>query len=115
MRLKRALLLMVVIGLLVYSSASQAKAQTPTDTDTPTPTPTDTPTGTLTDTPTVTPTATATADLYQYATLSSGQAVAVLYEIRPAETVQVVLLGLLNGLVVFGLILLLRISRNASN
>lgn len=81
-------------------------AQSPTDT--PTPTITDTPTVT----PTATPTATATYDLYQYATLTSGQAVAVVYEIRPAQAAQVVLLGILNGLVIFGLFLLHRIAQN---
>lgn len=105
----KAVLVITAICILAGLGLMPVAAQAPTDT--PTPTITNTPT----ETPTPTPTFTPTFDLYQYATLSSGQAVAVVYEIRPANAAQVVLLGILNGLVVFGLILLLRISRNANN
>lgn len=104
----KACLLIMAICIAGSVGLLPVLAQTPTDT--PTPTATLTPSAT----PTVTPTFTPTYDLYQYSTLTSGQAVAVVYEIRPAQAAQVVLLGILNGLVIFGLIILLRIARNGN-
>lgn len=85
---------LTVVLILFGSGFVGARAQTGTDTPTPTPTETATPG------PSPTPTATASntpGALYQYATLESGQTVALVYTVSIGEAVNAVLLsGLLT-------------------
>lgn len=110
----KALLLVCVICLFACAGAERVAAQA---TDTPTPTETETPTATFTPsvTPTPTETFTPTPDIYQYATLQSGQAVAVVYEARPMNLALIVIHLIILGLLIWGLFLMLRGQRNAAN
>jgi len=97
-----AILAILMCGVLLALN-QPTKAQTATDTPTPTPAVTDTPT--TTETPTATPTA--TPNLLAVSTLTSGQAVAVVYTISAGESLISVLLVILIGLVIFGLFITL--------
>lgn len=102
--MKPFFLLLVVILILscVGTGGKRVIAQSPTDTPTPTntPTQTDTPTATSTNTPTPTE----TPNLYYVATVSSGQAVAVVYTVNGGESVifgELVIVILLLGFIAF--------------
>ncbi len=99
-------MLIIVCFLLAGREYSPVYAQGPD-----TPTPTETPTEVPTDAPTEAATASPTPSLYLYATLTSGQPVALVYEIRAGEAIQIMLSLTSIGLMLFGLFVLLKIQR----
>ncbi len=96
------LFLAMTLALCALGLVQPAYAQSPTPSDTPT----DTQTPTLTVTPSQTPTATPV--LYQYITLSDGQNGAVFYTIDAGEVGQIIIQLIILGVLIFGVILMLR-------
>jgi hypothetical protein len=101
-----AIALTLMIGGGTYAQkvrAQDTETPTPTETETPTITPTETPTPEGTGAATEAPTETPTRSLYVYATVSSGQPVAVVMTVTAGELFISGLLVFVIGLLIFGL------------
>ena len=101
-----AIALTLMIGGGTYAQkvrAQDTETPTPTETETPTITPTPEGTGEATAAATEAPTETPTRSLYVYATVSSGQPVAVVMTVTAGELLISGLLMFVIGLVLFGL------------